>query len=664
MSQATQSALPAARDAMVRHDWEQARDLFLDAEKVERLSPADLELLGEAGWWSGHPDERVDALERAYAAYLDQGARSQAAGMALYLAEFAMQRLALPIAAGWMARGEQLLEGEPESRVHGGLAVLKAFGSIIQGDLDDGLRHAERAIEVARSFNDRDIEALALNLKGRALVRKGEVAKGLALIDQSTVAVVGGELKAWATANVYCSTMDACRDLADWQRAAEWTEEADRVMRRQKIGGYPGSCRVHRAEIKRIRGDWPEAEQEARQACVELERFHLFIGAGWGYYEVGEIRLRMGDFTAAEEAFQRASEFGRSPEPGLALLRLAQGDLAAAASSIKRALSESEPPEFLTGDSAKDQLGRGHLLPAQVEIALAVGDQESAAGAATELEATAAHFGSTALQAAAATARGAVQLAAGDASGAVGHLVRARRLWQTVGAPYEGAKARVLLAEAHRALGDETASVQELEDARSTFDRLRALPDLQRVEALLERHGAAQAPTGERLVMTFMFTDMVSSTDLIEAIGDQAWVELISWHDKTLRSLFARHGGEEVSHAGDGFFVAFENARSAIESAVAIQRTLTAHRRKAGFAPWVRIGLHTAEATHSGGSYRGKGVHEAARVGALADRDEILVTKQTLEAAGAISVSVSETRSVALKGIKDAAEVASVHWQH
>jgi class 3 adenylate cyclase len=180
---------------------------------------------------------------------------------------------------------------------------------------------------------------------------------------------------------------------------------------------------------------------------------------------------------------------------------------------------------------------------------------------------------------------------------------------------------------------------------------------------MLVRYTAGKPTTGVRQIKTFMFTDMVSSTDLIEAIGDQAWVELISWHDKTLRSLFARHGGEEVSHAGDGFFVAFENARSAIESAVAIQRTLTAHRRKAGFAPWVRIGLHTAEATHSGGSYRGKGVHEAARVGALADQDEILVTKPTLQAAGAISVSVSETRSVTLKGIKDQVEVASVQWQ-
>jgi len=663
MSQATQSALPAARDALVRRAWDESRDLFREADKAERLSPADLEQLAEAGWWSGHPDERDDGFERAYAAYLEAGDRLQAARLALRLAEFAFQRLAVPVAAGWMSRAERLLEGEPQSVVHGLLACLTAFRLIMNGDLEQGLRLADEALELARLYGDRDVEALSLNLKGRALVKQGEVAKGLALIDESTVAAMGGELHPWATANVYCSTIDACRDLSDWQRAVEWTEEADREMRRQRIGGYPGVCRVHRAEIMRLRGSWPEAEQEAREACAELERFRLLVPAGWGYYEVGEVRLRMGDFAAAEEAFQRAYEFGRDPEPGLALLRLAQGDRAAAASSIRRALSETEGPGPLTGDSPREPLGRGHLLPAQVEIALAGGDLETANAAASELEATADHFGSTALQAAAATARGSVLLAQGDASGGIDSLERGRRLWQAVGAPYEGAQVGARLAEAYRAAGDETASIQVLEAARSTFERLKALPDLQRVDVLFERYGASQATSGVRQVKTFMFTDMVSSTDLIEAIGDEAWVELIRWHDATLRSLFARHGGEEVSHAGDGFFVAFEGARSAIESAAAIQRSLTAHRKKHGFAPWVRIGLHTAEATRSGVNYGGKGVHEAARVGALADRDEILVTRETLEAAGGLPVAVSEPRSVSLKGIKDQVEVVSVRWQ-
>jgi class 3 adenylate cyclase len=663
MGQATEMSLQSARDALARRAWDEARDLFHEAEKSGPLAPGDLELLAEAAWWSGHLDERDDAFERAYAAYLEAGNRLEAATMALRLAEAAFQRLAGPVGGGWMSRAERLLAEEPRSAVHGFQAGLNAFRLITSGQLEDGLRVVDEALELARQYGNRDGEALALNLKGRALLKQGDVAAGMALIDESTVAAMGGELHPWATANVYCSTIDACRDLADWQRAVEWTEEADRQLRSQRIAGYPGICRVHRAEIMRLRGTWPEAEQEARAACVELERFRLLVPAGWGYYEVGEVRLRMGDFAAAEEAFQRAFEFGRDPQPGLALLRLAQGDHAAALSSIRRALSESEAPLAVSADSAKEPLGRGHLLPAQVDIALATGDLELANAAATEIEAIADHFGSTALRAAAATARGSVQLAQGDATAAIESLERGRQLWQTVGAPYEGALVRARMGDAYRAAGDETASIQVLEAARSTFERLGAVPDIHRVDAMLERYTAGHAASGVRQVKTFMFTDMVSSTDLIEAIGDQAWVELISWHDKTLRSLFARHGGEEVSHAGDGFFVAFGEARGAVESAIAIQRSLTAHRRKHGFAPWVRIGLHTAEATHSGGSYRGKGVHEAARVGALADRDEILVTKQTLQAAGAMSVSVAETRSVTLKGIKDQVEVASVQWQ-
>jgi class 3 adenylate cyclase len=663
LSQATQSVLPAARDALARRAWDEARHLFHEAEKTESLSPADLEQLAEAAWWSGHLDERDDAFERAYAAYLEAGKRLEAATMALRLAEAAFARLAGPVGGGWMSRAERILAEEPPSPVHGFHVGMKGFRLIMAGQLEEGLRAVDEALELARQYGSRDGEALALNLKGRALLKQGDVAGGMALIDESTVAAMGGELHPWATANVYCSTIDACRDLSDWQRAVEWTEEADRQLRSQRIAGYPGICRVHRAEIMRLRGTWPEAEQEARAACVELERFRLLVPAGWGYYEVGEVRLRMGDFAAAEEAFQRAFEYGRDPQPGLALLQLAQGNHEAAVSSIRRALSESEAPMAISGDSAKEPLGRGHLLPAQVNIALATGDLETADAAATELEGIAEHFGSTALRAAAATARGSVLLAQGDASAAIEGLERGRQLWQTVGAPYEGAVVRARMGEAYRAAGDETASIQVLEAARSTFERLGALPDLHRVDAMLERHTAGKAATGVRQVKTFMFTDMVSSTDLIEAIGDQAWEALIDWHDKTLRSLFARHGGEEVSHAGDGFFVAFKDARPAIESAVAIQRALTAHRRKSGFAPWVRIGMHTVEATRSGANYRGKGVHEAARVGALAEREEILVTRETLQAAGEIPESVSESRSVSLKGIKDQVEVLSVQWR-
>jgi class 3 adenylate cyclase len=459
--------------------------------------------------------------------------------------------------------------------------------------------------------------------------------------------------------------MGTCRDLSDWQRASEWTEEADREMKRQGISGYPGVCRVHRAEAKRLRGEWGTAEEEIRQACVDLERYRLTWDLGWAFYELGENLRQRGDLAGAAEAYQRAHEYGRDPEPGLALLKLAQGEPEQAVAAIRRAMSEGPPTNgFLpSGDNPNDPLGRSHLLPAQVEIALAVGDVDTADAAAVDLASIAEMFPSTTLQATAASARGAVVLANGDMEAAVDELLRARHLWQVVGAPYETARVRTQLAAAYKATNEETSAALELEAARSTFERLGAGPDLKRVEAELERNSAAgHAPKGRRVTRTFMFTDIVTSTELLEAMGDDAWEELIGWHDTTLRTVFARHHGQEVSHTGDGFFVAFDEPRDGVEAAVDIQRTLTAHRREHGFAPWVRIGLHTAEVAQVGENYRGVGVHVAARVSALAQRDQILASGSTLDQldAGAYQAGVREPAK--LKGIKAAVDVAAIAW--
>jgi class 3 adenylate cyclase len=459
--------------------------------------------------------------------------------------------------------------------------------------------------------------------------------------------------------------MGVCRDVSDWQRASEWTDEADREMRRQRISGYPGVCRVHRAEAKRLRGDWSVAEEEVRQACVDLERYRLTWDLGWAFYELGENLRQRGDIPGAADAYRRAHEFGRDPEPGLALLKLAQGEPEQAVAAIRRALNEGSPVNaFLpTGDSPREPLGRSHLLPAQVDIALAVGDLETADAAATELGTIIQAFPSTALQATAAGARGAVQLARGESEPAVDTLVQARHLWQVVGSPYETARVRVRLAAAYHALGEDMNEALELEAARSTFERLGALPDLRRAEAELERHTtASHGAAGRRVVRTFMFTDIVTSTELLEAMGDDAWEELIAWHDATLRAIVADHHGEEVSHTGDGFFVAFESAREAVDAAVAIQRRLVAHRRDHGFAPWVRIGLHTAEVSRVADNYRGVGVHVAARVSALAGREEVFASGAALAAAGSLAYPVSERTSATLKGLKAAVEVASIDW--
>jgi class 3 adenylate cyclase len=393
-----------------------------------------------------------------------------------------------------------------------------------------------------------------------------------------------------------------------------------------------------------LRGAWSEAEREARQACAELQDFYLDY-AGEGFYQIGEIRLRLGDHAGADDAFRQAHELGRSPEPGLSLLRLAQGDPAAAGTLIAGALVERT-----------DRLGRAKLLPAAVEIALASRQLERAVEATAELEAIASDYKSPLILASALTARGACDLASGRLDPAVEALRRAVRLWLEIDAPYEAARARVVLAEALREQGAADAAAMEIEAATATFERLGAA-DGRRAAADGRVSVRASPPTARR---TFVFTDIVGSTRLVEAIGDAPWESLVRWHDRTLRSLFAKHLGEEVDHAGDGFFVAFPDARSAVECAVEIQRSLQRHRAEHGFAPEVRIGLHTAPATSGARGYRGRGVHVAARIAAAAEGGEIVADSESLRAVPGLRTT--NPRGVSLKGISEPVPLVTIDW--
>jgi class 3 adenylate cyclase len=256
-----------------------------------------------------------------------------------------------------------------------------------------------------------------------------------------------------------------------------------------------------------------------------------------------------------------------------------------------------------------------------------------------------------------------VLLAADDPKEASRTLRRAVTHWQDVEAPYEGARTRVLLAEAIRGQGDDDTAAIELRAARSTFEKLGAVPDRNAVDELLADASAATGPlASERGVKTFLFTDIVKSTDLVSAIGDEAWLDVVRWHDETLRSLFATHRGEEVDHAGDGFFVAFDDPAAALECAVATQRKLAEHRRAHGYAPSVRIGVHATAASRLGKAFRGKGVHEAARIAALAEGGEILASSETVAHAGR-AIAVSDPRELSLKGISAPIEVVAIDWR-
>jgi class 3 adenylate cyclase len=650
VSEATAEAVHAGRDALDRHAWAEAYEVLTQADRSGTLSGEGLELLASAAYWSAHPDETVEALERAYGAYLEEGNRSAAAMAAFRVGEQYGMRMALSQAQGWGAKAMRLAEEDPEWPVHGWLAWMRGLMAWFQRDFEGAIASYEQAIEFASRSGDRNLHTMSLSDKGNALCLLGRVAEGMPLLDEAMVAVVGGELDPEPAGYVYCGMIGVCSKLGDYRRAAEWTEATLRWCERHSVPAFPGICRVHKAELMRLRGSLARAEEEARMACEELPRFSFYSGLGPANYEIAEVRRRLGDFREAEDAYGRAHQYGYTPQPGLSLLRLAQGKVEPAAAGIRQALA----------DAGANQCLRVRLLAAQAEIALAAGDVTTAAAAAEELETVVGDYEAASLHAMSDGVRGAVRLAEGDASGALPNLRRAQQAWQQIDAPYEVGELRLLLARAHRALGDQDAAVMEARAARETFERLGARLAAERAGTLLgELSPPAERP--ERVGRAFMFTDIVKSTDLVGVIGDEAWGDLLGWHDNTLRSLFASHGGHVAHHTGDGFFVAFEDPSSAVNCAVAIQRALADHRRTHGFALQVRIGIHAGEATRRGQDYGGGEVHKAARIAALAQGGEILTSQDTLAVAGTFNVSTP--RRVTLKGFPEPILVVGVDWR-
>jgi class 3 adenylate cyclase len=643
MTQVLDDSLAAGREAAARGAWRQAYALMAGSEDSLK-DPMDLELYAEATWWSGKLDEAIALRERAFAGYVEAGEKQRAALVALQISSDQWGKAQLAPAAGWFGKAERLLEGEEESAVNGYLAVTQSMNALMSGDNAGGIVKADRAYAIGEKFGDRDLQAVAMSGKGRALVLQGDVDEGLKLLDEATAAAVSGELRPFSTGLIYCCTITSCNNVGDYRRASEWTEAANKWCERQDLTGFPGACRVHHSTALRLRGDWDAAEEQAVSACEELRGFDAWTTAV-GFYEIGEIRRRRGDFAAAEEAYKQAKEWGRDPQPGLALLRLAQGKVDAATSGVKRSLAASE-----------DAIGRFRRLPAQVEIALATGDFETARAAATELGEIADNYmidgkRTPAFEAEVCLAWARILLEDGEPEEAAAQAQHALEEWRSVNAPYETAVAQALLGMALRKDGDEDGALDELGAARSTFERLGAVLAAQRTAELL----------GEvSLTRTFMFTDIVDSTKLAEALGEAKWQKLLAWHDRTLRELLTEQGGEVIKQTGDGFFAAFDSPRAAVEAAVAVQRALDAYE---GIAPDVRIGLHSGGAFATDeGDYGGQGVHAAARIGALAGGGEILVSADTLDGA-AVPYSLSEPREAELKGLSEPVPVVSVAWR-
>jgi ATP/maltotriose-dependent transcriptional regulator MalT len=454
--------LERAREAYRRRDWVTARSGFVRALGDAPLEADDLYALSNCAWWLGDLEEALRLQRQVHQAYLDGDDVGTAALVAIDIGYTLSLRGEHAQGSGWVGRAGRLLEDQPECAEHGYLLYLEFEAAFDASDLDASLGVAQRVHAHGRRFDDPTLLALGVLGQGRVLVRRGEMRAGLALLDEAMLAAVSDELDpAWA-GNIYCHLMVACHEIGDIRRAGEWTEVTARWCESMPgAGPFMGICRVHRAQILQVRGAWDAAEREARHVCEELATIDVAIVAE-AQYLLGELRRERGDLDAAEAAFREGHRLGRDPQPGLALLRLARGDADSAAASLRSALAAAE------GDLPR----RARLLAAAVEVALATRDVESARGWADELAVAASTYATTGFTAASLSALGAVQLAEGDAVGAVPTLRDAVREFQAIDASYDTARARLSLARAYEQLDDRDAAKLERQAAEAVFAEL------------------------------------------------------------------------------------------------------------------------------------------------------------------------------------------------
>jgi DNA-binding CsgD family transcriptional regulator len=473
--------------------WADAFEALGRADQETPLGTADLERLIFAAGLAGREEAMLPAQERLYHLHLEAGASLAAARTAFWLAFRLFARAETGRAGGWLGRAQRLVEREARDCVEQGYLLLPAGQRLLSsGEAGQAQELAARAAAIGERFGEAELIALARNLQGRALLSEGWVERGLALVDEAMVAVTSGELSPLVTGLIYCSAIAGCQRVYALDRVREWTAAlANWCDAQPQLMMFTGNCLIHRSEIMQISGSWSEAIAEARRAGERCARGGFDVeAAGRAWYQQAEILRLRGEFAAAEKAYRSASEAGVEPQPGLGLLRLAQGESAAAAGAVRRALA-----------AVSDPLQRTRFLPALVEITLALGELEEARAAWRELEETAAGFKSEVLCAVAWHARGALALAEGDFGAVLDPARRAFAVWQQVGAPYLAARLRVLLAKACFGLHDLEGARLELEGARQVFERLEARPDLDAVGVLSvrvapRRRASPSAPRG------------------------------------------------------------------------------------------------------------------------------------------------------------------------
>ena len=483
--------LARGRSAFDKHDWAEANANFRAADARSRLEAEDLERLAIAAMLAGLEEESAQVFQRAHNAYLKGNEPERAVRCAIHLIMSLVNRGEMAQAGGWLARSRRLLDdGQRDCVEQGYLLVPAALQTLMQGDVEAASGMFERVIAIASRFEDHDLQAMGRLGRGQSLIGLGDAAAGVAYFDENMVSVTNGEISPIIAGMIYCAVIEGCRSIFDLRRAREWTESLNQWCESQPgLVQFRGNCLTYRAQIMQLHGEWAEAIVEAGKASARLSTPRLQPAAGDAYYQLGELYRLRGDFSAAEAAYTQASQAGRSPHPGLALIRLATGQVAAAAAGVRREREE-----------AQGLVNRASILPAFVEVMLAAGDIAAAEQGAEELTAAAAALQAPYLRALAAYAKGSVQLASGEHRQALDSFRAAVALWRELDAPYEAAKTRALIGLACRELGDADSAAMELDAAHRAFTTLGAAPDAVRVEALSGRPAKATGGLSAREV--------------------------------------------------------------------------------------------------------------------------------------------------------------------
>lgn len=455
-----------ARSAFQAKKWEETRDLLLRLEQGQPLTGAQHDMLANTLWWLGRHEEMVTRSESAFNTYLAEGNPQNAAMAAVLLSETFTHALAPDVARAWERKAERVLEddSDADSLARGYLLRWQTVHAL-EGDHDveRALDLAGRVMQIARHHGDGNLEALALQDQGKIKIASGEVDEGMALMDEAMLAALAGDVAPMTVGRSFCNMLSVCEQTGDIRRAGQWNEAAERWCSENDHGPYPGVCRIFKAELLWHKGQWTRAESEVMRASTELGMLSDVIGEA--HYQYGEMRLRAGDETSADEAFQDALARGREPMPGYALLLARRGDVGAGIDLLERSLRTPGLTPW----------ARARLLPAFIQLLIEVGDPDSAETEVTELAEIGRMSRSEYFTAQAQTGAGKVALIRGNPAEAIESLKEALRTYNTLGLPYEAALVRVELATAYRQDGAATLADMESRTALAEFERLGAV---------------------------------------------------------------------------------------------------------------------------------------------------------------------------------------------